>query len=236
MHKPTFRQTGPNSGLPLAQRRPEGARLRENAAHTVFTMCACISTLAVALVCLFLFANGVPGMAKNRPVELPFRAEMESGQRSVGILPFIPGSVHVTAGALPVGVPAGLTTAPFLVPTHFPLLNRRGAYFLKLCQHRFYVLPGKTPPVSAACMWTRRKRARPFGIRNIFFCRAAAHTARGGNWQELLDFARQNYPRTQVVCQWAAQGCMSPDSPPYIGPIRPARRGCMWQRASTNGT
>lgn len=30
----------------------------------VFMLCACVSILAVALICIFLFANGVPAMAK----------------------------------------------------------------------------------------------------------------------------------------------------------------------------
>ena len=38
--------------------------LQEGAARILFTLTACISILAVVLICVFLFANGIPGMAK----------------------------------------------------------------------------------------------------------------------------------------------------------------------------
>ena len=37
---------------------------KENAARAAFTFTALVSILAVALICVFLFANGIPGMAK----------------------------------------------------------------------------------------------------------------------------------------------------------------------------
>ena len=39
----------------------------------------------------------------------------------------------------------------------------------------------------------------------------------GGNWQELRDFAKKNYPGAVEKYCWAAQDCMSLDSIPYIG-------------------
>ena len=38
--------------------------LQGGAARLLFTLPACISILAVVLICVFLFANGIPGMAK----------------------------------------------------------------------------------------------------------------------------------------------------------------------------
>ena len=87
---------------------------KERIAKAVFTFTALVSILAVALICVFLFANGIPGMAKIGAWEFLSGEKWKPGQEVFGILPFILGSVYVTAGALVVGVPAGLMTALFL--------------------------------------------------------------------------------------------------------------------------
>ena len=88
--------------------------MKEGAAKAVFTFTALVSILAVALICVFLFANGIPGMAKIGAWDFVSGEKWKPGQEIFGILPFILGSVYVTAGALIVGVPAGLMTALFL--------------------------------------------------------------------------------------------------------------------------
>ena len=40
------------------------SKLKEGVMQGVFTLCACVSILAVALICIFLFANGVPTLFK----------------------------------------------------------------------------------------------------------------------------------------------------------------------------
>ena len=88
--------------------------VKENAAKLAFTFTALVSILAVVLICLFLFANGLPGMTKIGVWDFLSGEKWKPGQKIFGILPFILGSVYVTAGALVVGVPAGLMTALFL--------------------------------------------------------------------------------------------------------------------------
>ena len=88
--------------------------VKEGMAKAVFTFTALISILAVALICVFLFANGIPDMAKIGAWDFLSGEKWKPGQEVFGILPFILGSVYVTAGALVVGVPAGLMTALFL--------------------------------------------------------------------------------------------------------------------------
>ena len=87
---------------------------KENFARAIFICAACISILAVALICVFLFANGVPGMAKIGVWDFLTGTKWKPGNDIYGILPMILGSVYVTAGALIIGVPAGLMTALFL--------------------------------------------------------------------------------------------------------------------------
>jgi len=88
--------------------------VKENAAKLAFTFTALVSILTVVLICLFLFANGIPGMTKIGVWDFLSGEKWKPGQKIFGILPFILGSVYVTAGALVVGVPAGLMTALFL--------------------------------------------------------------------------------------------------------------------------
>ena len=88
--------------------------VKESAAKAAFTFTALVSILAVALICVFLLANGIPGMAQIGVWDFLSGEKWKPGQEVFGILPFILGSVYVTAGALVVGVPAGLMTALFL--------------------------------------------------------------------------------------------------------------------------
>ena len=88
--------------------------VKENAAKLAFTFTALVSIMAVVLICLFLFAKGIPGMTKIGVWDFLSGEKWKPGQKIFGILPFILGSVYVTAGALVVGVPAGLMTALFL--------------------------------------------------------------------------------------------------------------------------
>lgn len=89
-------------------------RFKESAARWLFTLTACISILAVILICVFLLANGIPGMAEIGPLRFLSGDKWKPGNDIYGILPFILGSVYVTAGTLLVGVPAGLLTALYL--------------------------------------------------------------------------------------------------------------------------
>ena len=80
----------------------------------VFVLCACVSILAVALICIFLFANGVPAMAKIGFGKFLLGRTWQAGNGLFGIFPMIIGSIYVTAGAIIVGVPIGILAAVFL--------------------------------------------------------------------------------------------------------------------------
>ena len=88
--------------------------MKETLARVLFIFAACISILAVFLICVFLFANGLPGMFKIGVLDFLTGTKWKPGNDVYGILPMILGSVYVTAGALIIGVPAGLLTAIFL--------------------------------------------------------------------------------------------------------------------------
>ena len=82
--------------------------------HGVFLIAACVSILAVALICIFLFANGLPAIAKIGPVKFLTGIKWKPMNEIFGIFPMIVGSIYVTAGAILVGVPIGILCAVFM--------------------------------------------------------------------------------------------------------------------------
>ena len=66
------------------------------------------------VICLFLFANGIPAIQKIGVADFLFGTKWKPGNDLYGIFPMILGSFYVTAGAVIVGVPVGLMTAVFL--------------------------------------------------------------------------------------------------------------------------
>ena len=80
----------------------------------VFLIAACISILAVALICIFLFVNGIPAMNEIGLFNFLGGTKWKPTNGIYGILPMILGSIYVTAGAIVIGVPIGLLTAIYM--------------------------------------------------------------------------------------------------------------------------
>ena len=91
-----------------------GGRIREKVMQVVFLIAACISILAVALICIYLFANGLPAIFKIGPLNFLLGTDWRPNADHYGIFPMIVGSIYVTAGAIIVGVPLGLLAAIFM--------------------------------------------------------------------------------------------------------------------------
>lgn len=87
---------------------------REKIMEYVFLLAAVISIVAVALICIFLFANGIPAMKKIGFVEFLTGTKWKPGNNKFGIFPMILGSIYVTGGALIIGVPVGVLTSVFM--------------------------------------------------------------------------------------------------------------------------
>lgn len=100
----------------MAKRHPRGWDFREEFMRIIFLVSALASILAVILICLFLFANGLPAIAKIGPLKFLLGQEWSPNDvpPAFGILPMILGSLYVTAGAIIIGVPIGLFTAVFM--------------------------------------------------------------------------------------------------------------------------
>ncbi|WP_297777228.1 phosphate ABC transporter permease subunit PstC [Blautia sp.] len=88
--------------------------VRETLMKYLFLLCACVSILAVILICVFLFANGIPAIGEIGVFKFLLGERWKPGNDIYGILPFILGSIYVTAGAIVIGVPVGIFTAVFM--------------------------------------------------------------------------------------------------------------------------
>lgn len=88
--------------------------IKEAGMKILFLIAACTSILAVALICIFLFANGLPAIAEVGPLKFLFGTDWSPLSNRFGILPMIIGSIYVTAGAIIIGVPIGILCAVFL--------------------------------------------------------------------------------------------------------------------------
>lgn len=88
--------------------------MKEQVMKGVFMAAAALSILAVALICIFLFANGVPAIQKIGAMDFLLGQTWRPSNDIYGIFPMIVGSIYVTAGAVLVGVPLGILCAVFL--------------------------------------------------------------------------------------------------------------------------
>ncbi len=115
---------------------------------------------------------------------------------------------------------ARISAGKVIVTTHFPMINKHGSYFLKLYQHRSYVMALENAQ-NVDGMYVDES-GTGFSFRNygdLLLLGGGGHRTgkSGGNWDELRQFAREQYPRATERYFWAAQDCMSLDHIPYIG-------------------
>lgn len=87
---------------------------KEKFMQGVFFIAACASVLAVALICVFLFVNGIPAMKEIGLLDFLGGEKWKPANDVYGILPMIVGSLYVTAGAIIIGVPIGIFTSVFM--------------------------------------------------------------------------------------------------------------------------
>jgi phosphate transport system permease protein len=88
--------------------------MKEKLLRGVFTAAAVLCIACVALICVFLFVNGVPAIGKIGPLAFLLGTTWKPGSNLFGIAPMILGSIYVTAGAVIFGVPLGVFTAVFM--------------------------------------------------------------------------------------------------------------------------
>ncbi len=107
-----------------------------------------------------------------------------------------------------------------IIATHFPFINKFGGYFLKMYQHRSYVLAlenAKTPNGMYIDEDIKGLSFREYD--GILLLGGGSHRTgkKGGNWSELRSFAATHYPESKEITHFATQDCMTLDGIAYIG-------------------
>ena len=107
-----------------------------------------------------------------------------------------------------------------IVTTHFPFINKHGNYFLKLYQHRSYVIALENAQNVDGMYVDECKTGYSFrNYNNLLLLGWGGHRTgkNGGNRNELRKFKEKYYPDSTEKYFWAAQDCISLNSIPYIG-------------------
>ena len=89
-------------------------KVKEGIMHALFLICACVSILAVVLICVYLFASGVPAIGEIGVTDFLFGTTWKPSSGYYGIFPMIIGSILVTGIAVVIGVPIGILCAVFM--------------------------------------------------------------------------------------------------------------------------
>lgn len=115
---------------------------------------------------------------------------------------------------------ARITFDRVIFATHFPIDNKHGMYFLKMYQHRSYVIALENDfPVKDMYVDEDKKGLSFRSYGNLLLLGGGSHRTgkKGGNWQELREYAGKYYPYAKERYYWATQDCMPLDNVPYIG-------------------
>lgn len=107
-----------------------------------------------------------------------------------------------------------------IVATHFPFLNKHGSYFIKMYQHRSYVIALENAQNVSGMYIDEEQTGLSFrNHNNLLLLGGGSHRTgkKGGNWQELRNFAKEYYPDSKEKYHWATQDCLTLDGVAYIG-------------------
>lgn len=113
-----------------------------------------------------------------------------------------------------------ITAKRIIVATHFPFINKHGSYFLKMYQHRSYVLMLENAENVNGMYIDEDEKGLSFrNYKDLLFIGGGSHRTgkTGGNWQELRNFVNRYYSDSNILCRTATQDCMTLDGVPYIG-------------------
>ena len=113
-----------------------------------------------------------------------------------------------------------ITAKKIIVATHFPIINKHGGYFLKMYQHRSYVLALKNAQNVNGIYVDEKDTGLSFrNHNNLLLLGGGGHRTgkNGGSYNELRHFANIHYPHSKEITHFATQDCKTLDDIPYIG-------------------
>lgn len=113
-----------------------------------------------------------------------------------------------------------ITADQMIVTTHFPFINKHGSYFLKMYQHRSYVIALEdAPDVNGMYVDEAQTGMSLRNHKGLLLIGGGGHRTgkTGENWEGISRFAGKHYPNAREISRWSTQDCMTLDRVPYIG-------------------
>ena len=107
-----------------------------------------------------------------------------------------------------------------IVATHFPFINKHGLYYLKLFQHRSYVLAlENTHEIKNMYINDTSYGLSLRSYNGLTLLGGEGHRTGKASygWQGLEKIASRYFPNARIKYRWATQDCMTLDGVPYIG-------------------
>ncbi len=157
-------------------------------------------------------------------VKFPRQAQMNPLKFAAAVSKGLPVYEHTPvrelAGTTAVTDGGVIHAKKIIAATHFPFLNKHGLYFLKMYQHRSYVIAlENAPDVGGMYVDEARDGLSLRNYKGLLLLGGGGHRTgkSGGGWRCLRDFAGRVCPGASEKFCWAAQDCMTLDGVPYIG-------------------
>lgn len=120
----------------------------------------------------------------------------------------------------------GMIKADHIVlATHYPLVNIPGLYFMKLYQHRSYVIALENAPQIGGMYLDEKEGGYSFrNYGDMLLLGGGSHRTgcKGGGFDVLRELAGRAYADATEKYAWATQDCMTLDGMPYVGVQRRA--------------
>lgn len=127
----------------------------------------------------------------------------------------------ISVNGLTAFTPSGSVEAKkIIIATHFPFINRRGSYFLKLYQERSYVIALENAPRMEGMYLEDTPDGLSVRMHGELLLMGGQNHRTGqptGGWGFLEQAAARLFPEARIKYRWATQDCMTLDGIPYIG-------------------
>lgn len=107
-----------------------------------------------------------------------------------------------------------------VIATHFPIINKHGAYFMKMYQERSYAIAIKTDDNINGIYLDEAEKGMSFrNYKDYLIVGGGDHrTGKNGScYDGLISYANKYYKNEKIISKWATQDCMTLDGIPYIG-------------------
>lgn len=123
-----------------------------------------------------------------------------------------------------------ITADQIVIASHFPFFDGGGLYFTRIYADKSYIIGLKAEEKFPGGMYisaedpARSLRSQPYKEGEMILIGGEHHKTGDGtnlnqHYQNLIDFAHQNYEVKEIMYRWSTQDCMTADGVPYVGTL-----------------